>query len=516
MRLLSPTNFETHGVGIAFDASKPYGGLPRPSRAPTKGTTVIWSVYTDAHTLSFGTHWFWAQNTGTFTGQDYFGCANRQTTGVWNHSLSCNGTDLISTDAITLGRWYRQALTRQEIGANVVYNYYYDLPDVTKVINTTQAEVLPATASTGHKVYLFSNTWSSGDEALDGRLDQMKWFEVAMGPTEVAEEAKYAFPHIPKYLPYIYGCWPNIALSDMKDVSGMGHHFSILDDGGKFVNSEQNQKTPRYVPAWPQFSRALSAPAAGVNLSLAVTEAADTILSGATTAHGLTATITEAADTIVSSASGTVTINAAVTESADTIVSGAGVGIALTAAITESADTIVSAASVATAGINASLAVTEAADTIVSSASTTIGLSAQITEAADSIVSGTAVAIALSLNVSEAADTVISTATTQTPGINIDFAVTESADTVLSGATSTLTGNVNVSEQGDSLSGFFDTGNPAVVVTTGGAGPGGHGRKKRLYILPDGTRIYATPSEIGQILKLFFQTKPEETLTKKQ
>lgn len=251
MYLKAPTNFEDYGIGVHYDANKPLGGLPIPSRFAL-GSTVFWNVYTAAHTLSFGTHWFWAANNGSFTGSHYFGCANRLTTGVWNHSLSCDGTDFISTDAIVLGRWYRQALRRRQVaGTGTIYDYFYDLPDLTKVISTTRSsETVPMVVSTDHELCLFSNTWSSGDESLDGMIDRMKWYDAPFSNAEILLESGAPWPVIAKYFKYLYGCWPNISNLDLRDVSGKGHHFSILraSDPTKFVDSVPPTSVPTYAP----------------------------------------------------------------------------------------------------------------------------------------------------------------------------------------------------------------------------------------------------------------------------
>lgn len=263
MRLPAPTDFEDHGVGINYDANKPLGGLPQPSKG-AKATTVFWSVYTDAHTLQFGTHWFWARQNGSFEGANYFGVANRLTTGTWNFSISCAGTDFITADAIVLGRWYRQALRRREIDAtNATYDYYYDLPDITKVLTTTQPDA-GFTVGTSHQFRFFDNTWSSGSEQLDGRLDRVKVYEFAMPTADILEESKYPWPHIGRYEKYLYCCIPNMALSDLRDVSGKGHNFSVLTNSpAKFVDSEPPAMVPKYVPQWKLRDHAFVASAGG-------------------------------------------------------------------------------------------------------------------------------------------------------------------------------------------------------------------------------------------------------------
>lgn len=57
---------------------------------------------------------------------------------------------------------------------------------------------------------------------------------------------------------------------------------------------------------------------------------------------------------------------------------------------------------------------------------------------------------------------------------------------------------------------WFETSSSSPVVSIGGAG-----NKRKLRILPDGTRLYASEREVRQILSHFYQVKPVEKIPPK-
>jgi hypothetical protein len=249
---LFPVQFDHNAVGIAYDGTKPFGGLPKP-QFPF-GFTMFWSQYTKAHTQSFGTHWFMARDEAVFSQPSgYFGCANRFTTPNWNFSVSAFGLDFISTDNIVLGKWYRQAYRRTEdpalVGAGNLarIDYFYDLPDVSKVITATGSGAGSLWAlTTAHNLRLFDVPWAVA-EGLDGRIDRVKIYETYMPARDIVAEARYAWPVLGKYLPRLYCCIPDLRLAYMRDVSERGHHFKVLiNDASHLADIDPPYQIPKH------------------------------------------------------------------------------------------------------------------------------------------------------------------------------------------------------------------------------------------------------------------------------
>lgn len=234
-----------NAFGIVYDSRKPYGGLPRPTSphitgfTNPRGITVMWSVYVDAHTLAFGANWFLARQNGTFEGANYFGTSTRQVTGSWYHSLSCNTQDHISSETITLGRWYRQALRRRENGASSVdYDYFWDLPSLTKVVTVNMIPGVepPFVLGSSHQFRFGDVTWAT-NEGIDGRIGAVKVWENWLTKGAIAAEAASMFPVAQEYLPTLWGCWPLTRVGDMRDYSGRGNNFSIIADAGSSLRT---------------------------------------------------------------------------------------------------------------------------------------------------------------------------------------------------------------------------------------------------------------------------------------
>lgn len=281
-------------------------------------------------------------------------------------------------------------------------------------------------------------------------------------------------------------------------------------------------------------SDAVSSSATSSTLSAAtfsVTEASDTISSGATTSAFLTSASlnkTESSDTAYGFYSNWVPLTYTVTPSL-TITGGLST---VSLNVTESADTISATATIPLPAMSsATFGVTEANDAITAdyALSRSVGILTRlgfdgygvkragsftgrvaalnadfaVTEASDTVSVAVGVGIAGTVSVSENADT-----STGAVGVEItaSASVSEAADTISSDALTSLpaiTGSVNVTEANDTYSSFVEGGTPIIVATGGGRGT----RSRKLRILPDKTRIYATESEVRKILETFYRPK---------
>jgi hypothetical protein len=260
-----PIAFDKNAFGITYDTKKAFGGLPHVSPG---GFTMMWSVYTDAHTQDFGTHWFYAKQDNALPdvgGVKYFGCANRldpPTTGTWRHSISAFGLDFWSTDVITLGRWYRQAYKRREYATGVDHFYYYDLPDLTKVVTATTSNTDIVVPTSTYQLRFCDNTWATL-ESIDGGFGPIKIWEDYLPNGVILAEASSRWPVSREYLSSLFACIPNVTFGSMKDYSGRGNNFSIIiNDNSKFrpIGDPTNTSWSRPV-AWTKATQAIVAAA---------------------------------------------------------------------------------------------------------------------------------------------------------------------------------------------------------------------------------------------------------------
>lgn len=233
-----------NAFGRIYDSRLAHGGLPRPGQNPTAfsqgnergGFSMVYSVYTDAHTADFGTHWFLARNEDPFSANDYFGVANRNDGGTWHHSISAGSEDASSADAIALGRWYRMAFRRKEyydgFDPQQYLELYYDLPDITKVITMTPSfgngEFI---LDTTHILRFGDVIWST-TEGLDGRLAAIKIWEDYLTVGALLKESQRIWPVCREYMHRLYACIPFVTYGHMRDYGPRGNNFGVLYDNG--------------------------------------------------------------------------------------------------------------------------------------------------------------------------------------------------------------------------------------------------------------------------------------------
>lgn len=294
-----------------------------------------------------------------------------------------------------------------------------------------------------------------------------------------------------------------------------------------------------------------------LNAGLIKTESVDTIVAGLTSSASMTVAAllkTETGDTLYGSMSnwqpldtytltpvitlnGTVNATLTVTQSPDTIVAGANLttaGVNATFTVTETRDSVVAGATQGSthpvgvisrmgffgygerrdgsfagrlAALNAGFTVTETSDSLAATSVEAIAASLIKTESNDLATTAAAVAISGSVAISETGDTLGGNAVTVI-GVNADLNLTESTDSIVAGATQQgmTTGSLVITEAGDTSTGTVTGGTPIIVVSTGGPGAS-RSRGKKLRILPDKTRLYATEDEVRQILATFYKKK---------
>jgi hypothetical protein len=201
--------------------------------------------------------------------------------------------------------------------------------------------------------------------------------------------------------------------------------------------------------------------------------------------------------------------------------------------------TLLSGISSVISGVSASVIVTEADDTVVASGTAPITSDLDLSEADDTLAASSQLLIAGSLSLTEENDSCSATSAAIRTGT---IAVTEANDTLSAEAQQLFTGSVDVAEADDTCAASATTipsctvdvteGNDtssitcsvsisgSLEVTEGNDGlnvpivtdddvkrPAGKSKRRRRYILPDGTHVYATESEAEELAEEILQTK---------
>ena len=128
-------------------------------------------------------------------------------------SCGANGFDNLG-DYCEFGRWYYQGYRTYRTTTDTIHEFYYDLPDLTKVCTGTVAGTSYfSTPGTTHMFRWMDVPWAEL-EMLDGRMQGIKMWNSYFTPMELAREAGSPWPQLPKH----YGAlWDIIPLRTKED-----------------------------------------------------------------------------------------------------------------------------------------------------------------------------------------------------------------------------------------------------------------------------------------------------------
>lgn len=251
-----------------------------------------------------------------------------------------------------------------------------------------------------------------------------------------------------------------------------------------------------------------------INAALVVTEAADSLVSGATrVAQNVSFTVTEASDTITASIVGWQVLDTYTVVPTLTLLNSTNAALN----VTETRDSITTQVLVTSphpVGIISRLGFDGYGVKRTGSFAGRVPQNPatfRVTETSDSVTARGTVALNVSLVVTEASD--ILTANNST-GVNATLTVLEAGDSLASGGITIappISAALNLTEAGDTYTGDVTGGTPIPVVASGG-GRGGSRHHRKLRILPDGRKVMATDAEVPGLLASIKRenTKPLE------
>lgn len=178
------------------------------------------------------TTFFWGPE-GEFNGKGYYGAhpypAGEPKDESLNHNweLSISGHDYIDDEnkhatGVEYGRWHTQALRVWDNGMKKVHEFYWDLPDTTKVIRVELDQDYGP--NTGFNSLSFGNSqFSPISEHCNCTLNGVQTYAASLSPTEIISEIQspLSTPAGKEGVWYL-----NISPTpdDISDKSGKGHH----------------------------------------------------------------------------------------------------------------------------------------------------------------------------------------------------------------------------------------------------------------------------------------------------
>lgn len=204
------------------------GGTAPPPAYPA---TYIWKAFprlnpTNTSPSSFWTFLFWAgYETGAFsqTNGRYYGMhpyPNFEAGGTNMWEISAYGADSF-VDPVVFDQWYTQVVTTELVGGTEFYTYYWDWPNLARVVTTTGAQrPVPADPA----IIIGDAPWNRGFEAPNAILRGWQFYDALLSEAQINSElATPGAVRTPWYLNL------NPTPTDVTDKSGLGHHPVWVD-----------------------------------------------------------------------------------------------------------------------------------------------------------------------------------------------------------------------------------------------------------------------------------------------
>src|SRR5437867_2539597 len=198
---------------MRFEFTSPFAAYP---------ATYIWRAY-PREQAGYYTSFFHANNNSFFNNQlEYYGFhpypePPPPLVGIQKWEISVDGGKDITGDPVVFNRWYLQVAVVSKDGFATHHTYFWDWPDTT-THKIRWAGVLYA-AAPNPAIMVGDNPWNPGEEVYDGVLRGFQFYDVALTPSEIAQEiAAPGSVRQPWYLNL------NPTPTDISDKSGNGHH----------------------------------------------------------------------------------------------------------------------------------------------------------------------------------------------------------------------------------------------------------------------------------------------------
>ena len=199
---------------------------------PMYPATYIWRVNLRQQT-GYYTTFFWGPD-GNFTGANYYGAhpypdgSSPNTSNTHKWELSINGGDFVNdangnSTQLGYGTWKTQALRVLDNGSNKIHEFYWDLPDTTRVIRVTLDRSYGASPPSNSALNFGDAPWAVGNERLSGLLRGIQLYSSALSVSDILTEASSALS-TSAGSSSIWYLNMNPTPSDISDKSGKGHH----------------------------------------------------------------------------------------------------------------------------------------------------------------------------------------------------------------------------------------------------------------------------------------------------
>ena len=201
---------------------------------PMYPATYIWRVNLRQQS-GYYTTFFWGPD-GSFTGTSYYGAhpypdgEPKPSSTAHKWELSIDGGDFVNdanghSTQLGYGVWRTQALRVYDDGTMKQHEFYWDLPDTTKVIRRAIYRSYGSTPPSNPALTFGDAPWAIGGERLSGILRGIQLYSSALPLNDIVTEANTPLS-TGTGAASIWYLNLNPTPSDISDKSGKGHHPS--------------------------------------------------------------------------------------------------------------------------------------------------------------------------------------------------------------------------------------------------------------------------------------------------
>ena len=240
-----PGGSTSRSATVTVQGSSATSGLDFPGSAATSGTirfrftnplpiypaTYIWQVFPRQQT-GYYTTFFWGNDGdfgwgGVYGTDTYYGAHPYPpngavgTTHKWE--IAAIGNDYLSSENVVYDRWYTQALRVSSDGSGKHHEFYWDLPNTSRVIRVD----LPAdygNINPPHPALTWGDApWSPSNEIMNGIIRGIQIYSTTLSVNDIVSESNTPLSTAPG-TSNIWYLNLNPTPTDISDKSGQGHH----------------------------------------------------------------------------------------------------------------------------------------------------------------------------------------------------------------------------------------------------------------------------------------------------
>ena len=194
--------------------------------------TYIWKV-NPRQQNGYYTTFFWG-NEGEFWPYAYYGAhpypSNPPNGSTHQWEIAVDGEDILSSQSVVYNRWYTQALRVWSDGSGKHHEFYWDLPDTSKVVRDDEPSSYGTNLPPNPVLVWGDAPWNESNEMMNGVIRSIAVYANTLSVADTLTEASTPLS-TSAGISSVWYLNQNPTPSDISDKSGAGHNPSWVGSG---------------------------------------------------------------------------------------------------------------------------------------------------------------------------------------------------------------------------------------------------------------------------------------------